>query len=336
MRAVRLHDVRDVRLDQVAAPAEPGTHEAMVAPLWCGLCGTDLKAYLDPRLTLGGAPLPLILGHEFSARVLAVGEAVRGVQPGDEVAVMPLRHCGACELCRRGQFSLCPNKRWTGLGAESGGLAERAVVADYQLSPLAGATADLGALVEPAAVAMNAVERAGVRPGDTVLVLGCGPIGAFVVLAALAAGATSVLAVEPNPARAARAATLGAQVVPAGEIPPGSLDVAFDCAGADASIAACVAAVRPGGAVCVPAVHRGPAPIDVRAVTRANLSLIGSMGYTRAVWDGTLMLIRAGRLPVEGVVSSRVALADVVAQGFAALARPATDELKVLVRVAAA
>jgi (R,R)-butanediol dehydrogenase/meso-butanediol dehydrogenase/diacetyl reductase len=331
MRAVRLHGGRDVRLEEVGAPPPPGPDEAAVAPLWCGLCGTDLKAFLDPRVTLGGAPLPLILGHEFSARVLAVGERVTSAQPGDEVAVMPLRHCGACTLCRRGEFSLCPNKRWTGLGAEWGGLAECALVTDYQLSPLAGVPIEAGALVEPAAVAMNAVERAGVRPGDTVLVAGCGPIGALVILAALAGGAATVLAVEPNEARASRAARLGAELRSPGDIEASAVEVAFDCAGAGDSLARCVTAVRPGGAVCVPAVHRGSASVDVRAITRANLSIIGSMGYTRPIWDRTLELIRARRLPVERVVTSRIASDQVVERGFAALASPSQPELKVLV-----
>ena len=336
MRAVRLHGLRDVRLDQIGAPPAPGPDEATVAPLWCGMCGTDLKAYVDPQVTLGGATLPLILGHEFSARVVAVGAQVQSAQPGDEVAVMPLRHCGACGVCRRGEFSLCPNKRWTGLGAQWGGLADYALVASYQLSPLAGIAADTGALVEPAAVAMNAVQRAGVQPGDAILVMGCGPIGAFVILGGMVAGAASVLAVEPNDGRADRAGALGAEVRMSDQLAPGEVDVAFDCAGVGDSLARCVAAVRPGGTVCVPAVHRGSAPVDVRAVTRANLSLVGSMGYTRSVWDRTLELIRAGRLPVERVVTSCMAFADLVDQGFAALASPSNTELKVLVSMPAA
>jgi (R,R)-butanediol dehydrogenase / meso-butanediol dehydrogenase / diacetyl reductase len=329
MRAVRLHGIRDVRLDRIDAPPAPGPDEATVAPLWCGLCGTDVKAYLDPGLTLGGAGLPLILGHEFSARVLAVGARVRSAQPGDEVAVMPLRHCGACGVCRRGEFSLCPAKRWTGLGADWGGLGECALVADYQLSPLAGLGAEAGALVEPAAVAMNAVQRAGVQPGNAVVVVGCGPIGAFVILAATVAGATSVVAVEPNAARAARAGALGAELRTAGQLPAGEADVAFDCAGLGDSLSSCLSAVRPGGTVCVPAVHRGSAAVDIRAVTRANLSVVGSMGYTRSVWDRTLELIRRGRLPVERVVSARLSRAEIVERGLAGL----HDDLKVLVSI---
>jgi (R,R)-butanediol dehydrogenase/meso-butanediol dehydrogenase/diacetyl reductase len=244
---------------------------------------------------------------------------------------MPLRHCGACALCRRGEFSLCPNKRWTGLGAEWGGLAECALVADYQLSRLAGVPAETGALVEPAAVATNAVERAGVRPGDAVLVVGCGPIGALVILAAVAAGAASVVLVEPNAARASRAEALGAEPRLPDQVQAGEADVAFDCAGSGDSLASCVSAVRPGGTVCVPAVHRGSATVDVRAITRANLSLVGSLGYTRIVWDRTLELIRARRLPVERVVTSRIASDEVVERGFAALANPSHAELKVLV-----
>src|SRR5437870_4410304 len=105
MRAVRVHGLRDIRVDEVPEPSVPGPSEILVAPLWGGLCGTDVKEYAGPAGSvpdqphpLTGACKPLILGHEFSATVIAVGSAIRSVRPGEGVAVMPLRHCGECPL----------------------------------------------------------------------------------------------------------------------------------------------------------------------------------------------------------------------------------------------
>ncbi len=331
MKAVRLHGARDIRLDEVPPPGAPANDDLLVAPLWCGLCGTDLKAYVEPEITLAAAPLPLILGHEFSARVVAVGPAMTSVQVGDEVVVMPLEHCGRCPICSRGEFSHCPNKKWIGLSSEWGGLGDVVLIHAYQVSPLQGVSAVDGALIEPAAVAMNAVLRAEVVPGSEVLVVGCGPIGAFAVMAAFAAGAARVFVREPNAARAAIASDLGAHV--SSDFAETEVDVAIDCAGQEGTTAACISAVRPGGRVCVPAVHKSGTEIDIRAVTRRELSLVGSMGYTREVWHRTLQLVRWGRLPVGRAVTSRIGRDDIVKKGFEVLASPEQGELKVVVSV---
>lgn len=317
MKAARVHGLGDIRVDEVPAPGEPRPGEAVVAPLWAGICGTDMKEYVGPA---GGVPVvphprtgaavPLILGHEFSARVVAVGEGVTTAEVGDEVALMPLDHCGTCSLCLRGEFWLCPDKAWTGISARWGGFGDLALVKGYQLSPLRGASSVAGAVVEPAAVAMNALVRTGLAGGDTVLVTGAGTIGALSVLGALALGASRVFVTDTNPTRTGIAAELGAE--PVSESDPAAIveaikdstggvgvDIALDCAGKPASLDACVHAVRPGGTVGVPAVHPGPATVDVRVITRSSLSYVGSMGYTRRVWEHTLAMVASGRLPVE-------------------------------------
>src|SRR5690348_9264468 len=229
MRALRFHAARDLRIEEVAEPPSPGTDEVIVRVATCGICGTDLHEFVaGPIVTpvephpLTGAQNPQILGHEFAGEVLAVGSDVTRVAAGDRVAIMPLAYCGRCAYCRRGLQHLCATMACVGLSHAWGGMAELATVAEYQVVRLPDEVSyQQGALIEPAAVAAYGVERAGVAPGDRVLVTGAGPIGALAALCAHSAGASAVYISEPNAARRARAEALGAATV----LDPTTVDV---------------------------------------------------------------------------------------------------------------
>ena len=229
MRALRFHAARDLRIEEVAEPPAPGVGDVVVRVVTSGICGTDLHEYVaGPIVTavephpLTGAQNPQILGHEFAGDVVAVGQGVTAVAEGDRVAIMPLAYCGHCAYCRRGLQHLCATMGCVGLSHAWGGMAEFATVAEYQVVRLPeGVTYRQGALIEPTAVAAYGVERAGVKPGDRVLITGAGPIGALAALCARSAGASTVYVSEPNPARRARAETLGVDSV----LDPTSIDV---------------------------------------------------------------------------------------------------------------
>jgi (R,R)-butanediol dehydrogenase/meso-butanediol dehydrogenase/diacetyl reductase len=359
LRAAVLHGPGDVRIDSVDDPPEPAPDEAVVAPLWCGLCGTDVKEYVGRGGSVAakphpmtGAHIPLPLGHEFSARVVAVGSALGAAGPGgawsrvtagDEVAIMPLQYCGRCPACRRGEFVRCRVKAWSGLSSPWGGLSDLALVKGYQLTPLDGISPIAGALIEPAAVALNAVLRANVRPGDAVFVAGVGAIGAFAIMSALAAGAALVVAAEPNPRRAELARSLGARVAPAdaADLPEfvhaltggEGMDISLECAGRPGALKACVDVTRPGAVVGVPAVHPGEVATDIRRLTRDDITMFGSVGYSQDAWARTVRLVRSGGLAVEKALTARIDRDELVDAGFDRLADPETDQLKILVRV---
>src|SRR5436305_9744145 len=229
MRALRFHAARDLRVEELDQPGEPGVNEVVVRIASCGICGTDLHEFVaGPIVTpvephpLTGARNPQILGHEFAGDVVAIGDGVTRVRAGDRVAIMPLAYCGQCAYCRRGLQHLCATMACVGLSHAWGGIAELATVAEYQVVRLPeSVTYRQGALIEPTAVAAYGVERAGVGPGDSVLVTGAGPIGALAALCARAAGASTVYVSEPNAARRARAEALGVATV----LCPTSLDV---------------------------------------------------------------------------------------------------------------
>ena len=135
--AARFYDQKDIRLEDVPVPRVKAPDDVLVQVAWCGICGTDLHEYVvGPIVTpvrphpLTGATLPQTLGHEFSARVVEVGSDVVGVRVGDRVAVMPAIVCGRCHYCRRGLGHLCLKFACTGLSAETGGLAQFAVLKD--------------------------------------------------------------------------------------------------------------------------------------------------------------------------------------------------------------
>jgi (R,R)-butanediol dehydrogenase/meso-butanediol dehydrogenase/diacetyl reductase len=351
VRAARYYGKGDIRVEDVAEAQIREPDDVLIAPFYCGICGTDLHEYaVGPIVTptsphpLTGVTLPQTLGHEFSARVVEVGPAVRDVRPGDRVAIMPAIVCGRCRYCRRGQGHLCVQFACTGLSAETGGMAELAVVKEYQVARLPDEVSDLeGAVVEPAAVAAYGVERAGVTGGDVVLVTGAGPIGVLSAMYASAAGASSVIISEPNKNRAALAArldighvvdpTTGALDDLVGELTGGDgVDLAVECSGSTPGLSSCVTLTRKRASIVQTGLHTKPASLDAMALSEKDLTLYGSWCWNTTDWPRIIRLIATGQYPVAKAVTAEIPLDDVVPRGFDTLIDPQGDELKVLVR----
>jgi (R,R)-butanediol dehydrogenase/meso-butanediol dehydrogenase/diacetyl reductase len=222
-------------------------------------------------------------------------------------------------------------------------MAEQAVVEEYQVMRLPdGVSYEQAALIEPAAVAINAVQRGGVEVGDSVLVTGAGPIGALSVLAARAAGASQVFLSEPNDRRAARADQLGADA----RFDPTStdlcaeirertdgrgVDVAIECSGKNPGLRACLEATRTRGSVAQVGLHVKDASINAWDLTEREISLVGVFGFSVPDFSRVAAQVDSGALPVERVVTSTISLEDVVSKGFEPLVDPAGSEIKVLV-----
>ncbi|MBT8200290.1 MAG: alcohol dehydrogenase catalytic domain-containing protein [Acidimicrobiia bacterium] len=349
MRAVVYYGPSDIRVENVDEPGGPGPGEVLVRPLWCGICGTDLHEYTSgPIVTpvephpLTGVTNPQILGHEFSAEVVEIGTDVESVRPGDRVSVMPLIFCGKCDMCRRGQHHMCRIMACTGLSSSSGGLAELAIVQEYQVAPIPDAVTDIqAAAVEPAAVALYGVERARFPAGGRVLIAGSGPIGALAALAASALGAGEVIISEPNPNRAAFAADLnvGPVITDTGdamqehiqELTGGQgVDAAIECAGKEAAFNACIDAVRPQGSVVQTGLHVAPAMTVPETWSLKDLTIEGTWCYNVTDWPRVIRLIASGKYPVDKIITSRLGVDSIVADGFDRLIDPAGDEVKVL------
>lgn len=168
MLAARLYGAKDLRIEEMPEP-EPGPGEVKIRVAYAGICGTDVHEYFEaPRAThvpnpLTGATLPQTLGHEFAGTVVTCGEGVDRVAPGARVCVRPIRTCGVCPRCTSGLSHLCKDLAAIGVTAPGGGLAQYVVVPADSVHQLPDCVPlEQGALVEPMAVALNAVERAGV------------------------------------------------------------------------------------------------------------------------------------------------------------------------------
>jgi (R,R)-butanediol dehydrogenase/meso-butanediol dehydrogenase/diacetyl reductase len=349
MQALRFHNARDLRIEDVAEPGDPRDDEVVVRISTCGICGTDLHEYIaGPIVTpvephpLTGAQNPQILGHEFAGEVVAIGPRVSRVAAGDRVAIMPLAYCGRCAYCTRGLQHLCATMACVGLSHAWGGMAQLATVNEYQVVRLPdGVTFQQGALIEPTAVAAYGVERGGVKPGDRVLITGAGPIGALAALCARAAGASTVYISEPNPARRARAEALEVATVldPTAVDVPAFLqaeadglgvDVAIECSGHPNGFAAAVASLRKRGTLAQTGLFVGEASVEPMLWSLNDLTIVGTWCYWVYDFDRVAAQIAAGDLPVERVITSNVGVSD-APDAFARLASGTADEIKVLV-----
>jgi len=197
--------------EPVPQPA-PGEVRLKIASV--GICASDLHYYRDGRIGSTVVTEPLVLGHEASAVVDALGDGVTGLGVGDRVAIEPTKPCGKCEYCRERRFNVCPNVEFFGTPPVDGCLRDYLCwPAELAIKIPDSMSLDEAAIVEPLAVGIHAVRLADVKPGDTVAVLGAGAIGLSVLQAAAIAGAGRVIVSEPIPERREVARALGATEV---------------------------------------------------------------------------------------------------------------------------
>ncbi|MBT5431208.1 MAG: 2,3-butanediol dehydrogenase [Micrococcales bacterium] len=350
MKAAVFHGAKDIRVEQIAEPGDLGPGDVRLKPHYCGICGTDLHEYaMGPIVipskphALNGSVLPQVLGHEFSAEILEVGSQVKNLAVGDRVSVMPLLFCGNCYYCRRGLNHLCQSMACVGLSFQWGGIAEQAVVPATHVNKLHdNMSMRAGALVEPTAVAAYGVDRAGVRPGDTVLITGAGPIGALASIYAEHLGA-QVFVSEINPHRQKMIESLGiatlldpskTDVVEEIKAATGGIgvDQVIECSGNERALQTALSAVRKHGTISQTGLHTKPAAIDPMILSEHDISLIGTWCYPVTDWPRIIDLIGRVGLPVEKVVTKDIDIEDIVNDGFETLLSPTGDQVKVLIK----
>jgi L-iditol 2-dehydrogenase len=210
MRALRLYGPQDLRLVEEARPTI-GPDEALLRVRAVTVCHSDIHYYRYGRIGDTVSDKPLILGHEFAAEVVDVYPGVQRVKVGDLVAAEPALSCGHCRYCQEGNPNLCQNLLFAGTPPMDGALRDYVAYKAEFLFPLPlTLSAEEGALLEPLGVAIHAWDLAKLRIGETLAVVGCGPIGLLLVQLARVGGATRVLAVDPLPYRRDLAAEMGA------------------------------------------------------------------------------------------------------------------------------
>jgi 2-desacetyl-2-hydroxyethyl bacteriochlorophyllide A dehydrogenase len=280
----------------------------------CGICGTDLHILSTPP----GHPfrLGVVLGHEFVGIVTEVGADVRSVRPGDRVVVEANVNCGACRWCHRGLVSHCEHFTSHGIFID-GGLAPQVAVTARACHRISHSVpAHLAALAQPLACVVNGIRLAAVQPGETVVVVGAGPIGLLFCALLDLAGATAV-AIEPTPLRRSLALTMGAVAAldPAADDVCGRVMDITAGFGADTTIDAvgsqmerCLDLVRKGGRVVLFGLDtQARGTISQARITRDELQVLGAY-VGRDAFPSAIRLLEQGRLDLEPLVTHRVTL----------------------------
>jgi (R,R)-butanediol dehydrogenase/meso-butanediol dehydrogenase/diacetyl reductase len=285
----------------------PGPGELVLRVSACGICGSDLKMFKS--MSAGS-----ILGHEFCGEIAAIGSQVSGSwREGDLVAAMPLGACGRCRWCLSGEAAHCESVDLFGVGGSAGAFAEYVRVAANASVPLDESVGTAGALVEPLAVGLHAVQIGEVRPGDRVLVIGGGNVGAAVALWARRLGAREIVVSDPEPARRETAATFGATGIhDPGEGPaaPG-FDVVFECVGAPGLIQAAVDAAAVKGRVVIAGVCLVPDQLMPIMAVLKEVQIRFAVYYRGDEFAAAAALVNGGGVMTDAFVSAKVSLGGV-------------------------
>ncbi len=334
MRAV--HYLGDRRLDVAAVePASPGPGQVRIDVAYTGICGTDLHVlagHMDSRVTF-----PAVMGHEMSGRIAEIGDDVQGWAIGDAVTVIPIVSCGDCPACHAGNGHICHNIVFLGIDADGAMQGSWTVPGDTLVRLPDRMGLDVGALVEPLAVAVHDVERAGVARGDRVLVIGGGPVGLLIAHVATHYGG-EVLLSEPSQVRRAMAEETGIRTVDpqAHEVPAfvetwtggAGADVAIEVSGSEAGVTSAVASLKVRGRLALVGVHTEPRPMDLFRFFWRELDLVGARLYTRSDYETAVALIEDGNVDVARLIS-RIEPMDNAHDAFEAL--ESGEVMKVLI-----
>jgi len=323
MRAVVIHAAKDLRIEE-QAPKHPGAGQVRIDMAVGGICGSDLHYYNHGGFGSVRVREPMVLGHEVSGFVAECGDDVQDLAVGDLVAVSPSRPCRQCQYCQNGQQNHCENMRFFGSAMpfpHIQGAFRQSLVADAdQCVPAAGLTAGQAAMAEPLAVCLHGLRQAGDIVGKTVLVTGCGPIGALVILAARRAGARQIIVTDLSDYTLEIAKRCGADhmlniatkpdALAPWQTDKGNIDVHLECSGAAAAIASGVAALRPRG-VLVQLGMGGDMTIPMQAVTAKEITLRGSFRFHQE-FKTAVQLMQKGLIDVSPLISHTYSLADAV------------------------
>lgn len=301
-----------IELREVPVPA-PGNGQVLVRMKRIGVCGSDIHVFHGKHAL---TPYPVVQGHEVSGVIEEVGSGVSGFAPGDPVTFQPQVTCGRCYPCQHGQYHICDSLKVMGFQTTGAASDFFAVDAAKVLHLPAGMSLEHGAMMEPLAVAVHALERGGGASGRKVLVLGAGPIGNLVAQAAKGMGAADVLVTDTSDYRLAMAARCG---VPGGVNPTkvelgdelrrrfgdGKADLILECVGVQKTIEQAVSVARKGTDVIVVGVFGDKPAVDMGTVQDRELRLIGTLMYQEPDWRRAIALVEAGKVNLEPLVTDR-------------------------------
>lgn len=345
MKAAVWYGVKDIRVEEKELrPLRD--HEVTVRVAWAGICGSDLHEYEEGPVfvpvnepnDLTGEVAPLTMGHEFSGVVEAIGKDVTKYKVGDRVVVNPTLTYGK----KHEELDIYDGFSFIGLSGD-GGFTKFANVPEANVYKLPDTlTLQDGALVEPTAVAVQAIKEADMRFGDTVAVFGVGPIGLLTIIAAKAAGASKILAFDLSDERLKKAQELGAtHIFNSGKINPvdavreevpDGVDVTFEVAGVGPTFKSAIEVTRPRGTMVIISIFARPIEWNPMMLTNTGVKVTSTIAYSPTSFQQTIDLMGTGQLKPQGIITSQIQLEEIVEAGFEALTNDKTQS-KILVEL---
>jgi len=344
IKAAVLHGIEDLRIEDVPMPAVERDDDVLVKVDSVGVCGSDVHYYRHGRIGDWVVKSPLILGHECAGIVEEVGAGVKGLRPGDRVALEPGVPCGRCRFCRSGRYNLCPDVEFMGTPPVNGAFTEYVVHPASFTYPLPdNVSLAEGAMLEPFSVGMHACATGGVQPGHTVAVLGSGPIGLVILQAARAYGASLAVAVDIVDFRLDMARKLGAtHTVNAGDTDPveaiseitggDGADVVFEAAGAEQTARQTVDMVRRAGTIVM--VGMGTArevPINIFRMMAGEVQLKPIRRYANT-YGPAIRMVAAGAVDLRSMITGEYPF-DRVEEALTLGQREPETTIKTMVKV---
>lgn len=340
MKAARTYGVGDVRIEDVPI-VEPDDKEVLIKVKYSGICGSDLGSYTGgwalPTIPhpITGKVLPVTTGHEASGEVVRVGTKVTKWKAGDRVVIEPLIYCGTCETCKKGFRNLCENsvgEDGSGniIGYAVDGTFAEYVVADQESLYRMPENMDyqLGALAEPAAVALQAIQKSGIQAGQTAVIFGAGPIGLLVSIMAKHAGVEDLIIADVAEERLKIAKELGirhvfnsAKVNIVEEIlklHPSGVDMAFDCAGVQSTLDAALDSVKHKGRIMDVAVYGKDPVVRMSDMLMKGVDIYTTLCYAN-VYPETLRIMESDPESFRRVITKIIPLDKIVEEGFKVL-----------------
>jgi alcohol dehydrogenase len=340
MKAIQLEQPRQFRRIEVPEPQAPGAGEALVRVRRIGICGTDYSGYL------GKMPFfsyPRIPGHELGVEVLAAGAGVENVKPGDRCSVEPYMNCGACYSCRHARGNCCENLKVIGVMTD-GGMRERIILPAHKLHPANALSPEQCALVETLAIGCHAVNRGAPVPGETVLVIGAGPIGLSVIEFAKLSGARTIV-MDMNEQRLAfvretmrvpdtiLASGDGSELETLRDFTGGTLaQVVIDATGSNKSMSHALNYAGFTGRLVYVGITTQELTFGHPLMHRCEMTLLASRNAHPADFTRIVALIGEGKIDTRPWITHRARFDEMI-DAFPAWLRPETGVIKAVVSV---
>lgn len=352
MKAARLYGIKKMKVEDVPI-LDPADNEVQIKLAYVGICGSDVHSYHQgfgiatvPH-PITGLTAPMIGGHEGAGEIVKVGKNVANLNVGDRVSIEPLVYCGKCESCKSGNYNVCEY----GTGPDGSGNvigdARDGVFAEYVNVEAINAhkipdNMDfmMGALVEPVAVAVQTIQKSHMKVGQSVLIVGAGPIGLIIAATAMLAGATNVFISDVSEERLKLAKKIGIPYVlnndnvdvlkEIHQINGKGVDVAYDVAGVQASFDLCTDAVKKNGTIMVVAVFNKPPMVNFSKLLMNGINIFTTCCYSN-VYPETIRLLANNQELYRHVITKVISLDRIVEDGLEYLAGNKT-EAKILVK----